>query len=108
MAQCIFECMQDNFYLFLSQFKNNSSLLALLLQQLSITIMFISRTGRTHSNLTLHSLYFPVYKGSLKADGLVKVGNLSTSIQMKNKEELLEMPIRYQTPPEILNFILFE
>ena len=99
LAQRIFAFMQDNFYLFLNQFKNSSTLLTMLLQQLTIAVLLISKTGRTHGHLTLSSVYFPIFKGTLKTDGLLKIGDLASTLHMSNKEDLLTMPLRYHTPP---------
>ena len=53
-------------------------------------------------------MYFPLCKGNLKAGGLVKLGNLSFGFTIEHKTEFKKMPISCYTPPEILNFILFE
>jgi hypothetical protein len=70
--------------------------------------MFLSNSGRAHTLLTIDSIYFPLFKGALRPEGIIKVGNLSRTVLLSKKEELGTMPICYHTPPEILNFILFE
>jgi len=100
--------MQDDFYLFLTLFKNNTHLIGLFMQQVATAVFFLSKAGRSHGHLTLGSIYFPIFKGFLKADGPIKLGGLSKSINLRFREEMLKMPISYHTPPEVLNFILFE
>ena len=78
------------------------------MHQVATNIFFLSKTGRAHGQLTLASIYFPVFKGFMKADGMIKLGGLGKCINIRNKEEFLKTPVRYHTPPEILNFILFE
>lgn len=76
---------QDDFYLFLNQFKNNNRLITLFIQQIATAIHFISASGRAHGHLAMDYIYFPVFKGMLKPQGQIKISGLSNCINIKNK-----------------------
>ena len=69
------------------------------MQQMAEALLILSKTGRAYSRLSISSVYFPISKGELKTEGVIKLGGLYNSIFMRRKEELLKMPICYQTPP---------
>lgn len=77
------------------------------MQQIAAAIFVLAKTQRVHGRIELESVYFPLWRGNLKGDGLIKLGHLSEGFTIEHKTELKKMPISYFTPPEILNFILF-
>ena len=84
--QCKDYSIQDDFYLFLNLFKNNNQLITLFMQQISTAIHFLSNTRRAHGHLNLSFIFFPLFKGMLKAEGQIKIGGLSNCISLRNKE----------------------
>ncbi len=60
-------------------------------EQLAATIMILSKTQRAHSRLSIESVYFPLWRGNLKVDSLIKIGNLSQCIRISSKKDLLKM-----------------
>ena len=67
-------------------FKNNPQLINFFMHQVATILFFLSKTGRSHGHLTLASLYFPVFKGFLKPDGMIKIGGLGKCFNVRSKE----------------------
>lgn len=108
MAKCNLINTQHTFYLFLNQFKNNNHILKTLVKHIAQIIHIFTKAGRSHNNISINNLYFPVIKGEMQTTGSIKLGGLTKNINYKEKSAYLNLPLLFKTPPEILNLILFE
>jgi hypothetical protein len=77
--------MQDRFYLLLSQLKNNCVQLQIIARQLTQAISITSHNGYCHNGISLECLFFPIFKGSLKFETKLKIGNLLNAFQINSK-----------------------
>jgi hypothetical protein len=80
-----------------------------LVVELSKAIHILSLHGYYHSELRLKSVLVELKEDeeNVKVSKLVKLGNLSKCLPIKDKKSFQSMPHSLYTPPEILNFIMY-
>lgn len=98
---------QDEFYLFLSELKSQPQQVSRLVSHVAQALTGLTRCGYAHLHLGLEALYFPISEGRLSLGESVKLGALRGCLKLSNAARLVQLPHKYRTSPEVINFIRY-